>query len=128
MILFLDTTSDTYVLALATREGRLFYTRKIVRDERIGDRVFHIVENFLKKKKPTAIIAVTGPGRFSGIRHGMSIANTLAFVWHIPLIGIEKKDNETLQALVKRALLQKTSSSLLTPRYGQEPTITITTK
>ncbi len=124
MILFLDTTSDIYMLALATREGVLLRTKKITRDDRIGDRVFRVVENFLQGKKLGAIIAVTGPGRFSGIRHGMSVANTLAFAWQIPLVGIEKKDDETLQALMKRALLQNASSSFLVPRYGQEPTIT----
>lgn len=124
MILFLDTTSDIYVLALATREGVLLHTKKIARDERIGDRAFRVVEHFLKKKKLTAIIAVIGPGRFSGIRHGMSIANTLAFAWTIPLIGVEKKDGETPRALLKRAVLQETSS-LLVPHYGQEPTITL---
>lgn len=125
MILFLDTTTDTYVIALATFEGKLLRVKKIVRSARVGDVIFTAVAGFLKKKKPERIIVVIGPGRFSGIRHGMSIANTLAFAWHVPLVGIEKKEKEFLQNMLHRALQQKISSSLLSPRYGQEPNITL---
>lgn len=123
MILFCDTTADIYTLALATREGVLARRKAIVRSARIGDKVFAIITAFLKKKKPERMIVVTGPGRFSGIRHGITIANTLAFAWRIPLFGIEKKEKETPQRILKRALRQKNSFSFLIPRYGQEPSI-----
>lgn len=128
MILFLDTTTDAYALALCTQEGRFLRRKVLMRNDRIGDAVFRTVTMFLKKKKITLIVAVLGPGRFSGIRHGIVIANTLSFAWDIPLRGIEKNDRETPRQLLNRALQQKNSSLLLVPRYGQEPTITLPKK
>ncbi len=124
MILFFDTTTDQYLLALCSDGGHFLRRKVLSRDERIGDRVFRVINDFLKKKNPAMIIAVIGPGRFSGIRHGVSIANALAFAWGIPLLGVEKKSSEDMKHLLQRALRQK-SSSLLLPRYGQEPSITI---
>lgn len=124
MILFLDTTTDDYCIALCSDTGQFLLRKVLQRAERIGDKVFRATRNFLKKKKPTRIIVVVGPGRFSGIRHSLSIANTLAFAWSIPLIGVEKRSDEDMRHLLKRALRQKPSSFLL-PHYGQEPTITL---
>lgn len=124
MILFLDTTTDQYLLALCSSEGRFLRRKVLQRDERIGDRVFRAIAALLKGKRITMVVAIVGPGRFSGIRHGIAIANTLAFVWNIPIVGIEKKIGENMKGLLRRALRQKTSSFLI-PRYGQEPNITM---
>lgn len=125
MILFLDTTADVHLLALANIEGTLIRRKRIGRDERRGDTVFRVIDNWARKNRFSSIIVVTGPGRFSGIRHGITIANTLAFALHIPLYGIKKKDGETSQQLIARALRRRASPLFLIPHYGQEPNITI---
>ena len=127
MILFLDTTTDTYALALATRAGKILRIKKIVRDERIGDKLFTAITGFLKTKKLAGIIAVTGPGRFSGIRQSIAIANTLAFAWGVPLAGVEKNEGDTVDILLERGICQfaTASASYLLPAYGMEPTITL---
>lgn len=129
MILFLDTTDDVYSLALATREGRVLRTKKITRNARIGDAVFRVIRTWAGKKRFSNIVVVTGPGRFSGIRHGVTIANTLGFAWDISVIGVEKRDKENLKMLVRRGAqqlqTQKNFSTLVIPAYGKEPNITL---
>lgn len=129
MILFLDTTDDVYSLALATREGRVLRTKKIKRDARIGDAVFRTIRMWAGKKGFSKIIVITGPGRFSGIRHGVTIANTLGFAWNVPVIGVVRDGKESMKTLARRGVqqlqMQKNFSTFAIPSYGKEPNITL---
>lgn len=131
MILFCDTTGvDVSLLALVTKQGRVLRTRSIRRNDRIGDQVFRAITKFFKKDKPEAIIVVVGPGRFSGIRHGIALANTLAFAWGIQVAGVVNPNNISARALAREGieLLRRHPTSFVLPAYGQEPTITLPKK
>ncbi|CAN5318097.1 hypothetical protein BH10PAT1_BH10PAT1_3990 [soil metagenome] len=65
--------------------------------ERSSQKLLPFIEEVLKKNKLktndiTEIKVNTGPGSFTGLRIGITIANTLGFVLGIPVNG---KDTET---------------------------------
>jgi tRNA threonylcarbamoyladenosine biosynthesis protein TsaB len=49
----------------------------------------------------TALGVATGPGSFNGTRVAVTVAKTLAFVWHLPLVGIP-----TLDGIAQAAAMQ----------------------
>jgi tRNA threonylcarbamoyl adenosine modification protein YeaZ len=101
MILAIDTSTDSYEFAL-------FWPDKISKEfsakrEDKKDALFYI-DQFLKKNKVDlkdlkAIAVFKGPGSFTGLRVGISIANTLAWVLKIPVIGFsgEKYQGDALK-------------------------------
>ena len=127
MILFVDTTTDTLCIALCSRKGRLLRQKTFARKEQGGNHVFRAVAALLAKNAPTGIIAVTGSGRFSGIRHGVTIANTLAFAWGIRAVGVKKEANEHGAEMIARGvrlLAHVRPSTVVLPSYDKEPSIT----
>lgn len=73
------------------------------------------------------IIAVTGPDTFSTLRSNVAIANTLAFAWQIPVVGISRKEFKNRKELLKIGFkkLKKTKiGKFVMPVYDREPNIT----
>lgn len=128
MILFLDTTTDTLCVALCSHKGRILRRKTFVRKEQGGNKTFRAVVTLLAKNKPAGIIVVTGSGRFSGIRHGVTIANTLAFAWGIRAVGVKKEVNEHTEEMIARGvrlLAGRRLSAFVLPSYDKEPNITV---
>lgn len=65
------------------------------------------------------VVVYRGPGSFTGIRIGVSIANALAESLRIPIIGLT---GDTW--LTDYHALTETKGELVTPLYGQEAHIT----
>lgn len=96
MILSIDTSADTYHFAL-------FWPDKISKELKAEqkdkkDALFYIIQ-FLKKNGVKlsdlkAIAVFRGPGSFTGLRVGISVANTLAWVLKIPVIGFSGVQNQ----------------------------------
>lgn len=61
------------------------------------------------------VIVFKGPGSFTGLRIGLSVANALAAGLHIPIVG-ESGDNWQQNGLSK--LLKKTNQKIILPNYG----------
>lgn len=70
----------------------------------------------------TGIVVFKGPGSFTGLRIGISVANTLAYGNNIPVIGA-KSDNWITQGLNELAAGAKPGQVVL-PDYGAGPNIT----
>ena len=72
------------------------------------------------------ILVVTGPGAFGAVRAGVVMANTADFVLRIPLAGIELKEGQSFEEIIKKGFLKikKTKSGIVSPVYGKEPNIT----
>jgi tRNA threonylcarbamoyladenosine biosynthesis protein TsaB len=74
------------------------------------------------------IIVNSGPGSFTGLRIGISVANTIAYSKNIPIIGVEAGEigfDYLLQQGLK--MLESASSQFVgsvVPQYGAEPNIT----
>jgi tRNA threonylcarbamoyladenosine biosynthesis protein TsaB len=87
---------------------------------------------FKKNKKITAdlkgVAVITGPGPFTALRVGITIANTMAFALKISVVGIKLDEFKNTKELIelsykkfKKAKLKK----IAIPFYGKEPNITI---
>lgn len=91
-ILFLDTSSFFINIAIIEDNNFLFHFKE-KSDNKLSDRIFSLIENAFAKAntKPQEIkkIYVTnGPGSFTGIRIGLTIAKTMAWDLNIPICTV----------------------------------------
>lgn len=91
VIAVIDTTNNKEVTAGLKIDGKQFIEKKPL-DTRKAQVVLPLLETLLKKhglqvKDITGIEVNTGPGSFTGIRVGISIANALGFLLNVPVNG-----------------------------------------
>ena len=93
--------------------------------------LFEIDQLFAEANKSpqnlTGIIAVIGPGPFTALRVGITIANTLAYSLAVPVVGFKTSQFDSLSNLIskgEKAILLKKQTKPLIPYYGKEPNIT----
>jgi len=67
------------------------------------------------------VVVFKGPGSFTGLRIGITVANALAYSLNVPIVSVE--DPEWLQKGTKR-LLAGESEPVALPEYGAAPHIT----
>lgn len=129
MYLFINNLRQkTTILGLKQRK-EVFWRNYSNRNEKI----ILSIDDFLKKQGKTlkemkGIVAVNGPGSFSGIRSALSVSNALAWVLKIPVIGINLAPGAEDKDLFKKGikeLLKKKKRKPATPFYGKEPNITL---
>lgn len=102
-----------------------------VRNGKRGD-ILAAVDSLLRSQKKTiaslaGIIVVTGPGHFSHLRTGISIANAIGFALGVPVVGVAADQFSNDAELIKKGttLLKKTKLFRpVMPMYGKEPSIT----
>jgi tRNA threonylcarbamoyladenosine biosynthesis protein TsaB len=66
----------------------------------------------------TKVLVYTGPGSFTGLRIGISVANALAYSLSVPIVGA-CGDN-----WLEEARYAKPTSKFVVPFYGSDPHIT----
>lgn len=77
-------------------------------------------EQKLELKNVSGLIVYRGPGSFTGLRIGITVANTLSYSLNIPIVGSTGED--WLQADQKA--LTRASSGVVVPEYGAPVHIT----
>jgi tRNA A37 threonylcarbamoyltransferase TsaD len=110
VILGLDSTGDKTVVGLL--EG----DKMTIKEQRRLPTDFDLLKNIdslLSGRRPDAICVCLGPGSYTGTRLGVVIANTLAWVWGIPVYGLPHRhfrgSKELLWAGQKRCERQEKS-------------------
>lgn len=101
-ILAIDTATENCSVAL--RRGSQVWQRQALSPREHSQRVLGFItevlaEAKLNKTDITGIVASIGPGSFTGVRIGVSVAQGLAFSLQVPVVGVS-----TLAALAQRAL------------------------
>lgn len=97
-ILYLDTTNNQQVVLSINQEKNLTIKKKVTFLK--AQIVLPIIEkliktNGLKLSEITEIKVHTGPGSFTGIRVGLSVANALAYALGIKVNG-KKLENKAI--------------------------------
>ncbi|MFA5935836.1 MAG: hypothetical protein WC787_03215 [Patescibacteria group bacterium] len=77
-------------------------------------------------KNVRGVCVVSGPGSFSSVRAGVLIANMLARLLRVPLVGVSVREADDLTNLSDRLSRQDVSpQSFVAPVYDAEPNITM---
>lgn len=127
MTLFINTTEfNKLELALISNATLKTFEQTLAFNENY--RTLELLEKFLKKNKVsfdeiTKVIACSGPGSFTGIRVGLSMAQAFGFAKNIPVITITK--NKIPADLTKLESLKLSNSKIF---YGAQPNITMSKK
>lgn len=127
MILFINTTEfNKLELALISQGTVKTFGQDLVFNENY--RTLELLEKFLKKNKVSfddlkKVIVCSGPGSFTGIRVGLSLAQAFGFAKNIPVLTITK--NKIPVNLIQLESLKNSSAKIF---YGAKPNITIAKK
>ncbi len=88
MHLFIDTHLNDVVVILY-KNGKII-KKEIIKDEEEHSRVLMpLINKILDKDKLESIIVVNGPGSFTGVRLGVTVAKTLAYTLEKPIRMID---------------------------------------
>lgn len=140
--LLIDTSTPLIQIALADRD--IIFAKEELGSEKLSkdllphiEKILH--ENELKPEKLIGIIAYLGPGSYTALRIGITIANTFSYSLDIPIAGIqgedpgkEKFDLKTMEPFDLNLLLKEglkilnnseRNISLISPFYGKKPNV-----
>jgi tRNA threonylcarbamoyladenosine biosynthesis protein TsaB len=129
----MDTANENVVLGLWDQEKSVW----VHKEEFLGGRELNAlivkrldkVLSYSQEHQSTlkGIIVAAGPGSFTGLRIGMSVANTLAYTLDVPIVApAETKSAEDLCQNGLKMLKSRgaTFDEAVVPHYGAEPHIT----
>lgn len=90
--LFLDTSSFYINIAIISDE-KIIYNRSELNSPKLSESIFLFIEEAFNKSKIKAtdldkVFIVNGPGSFTGVRVGVTIAKTMAWSLKIPVIPL----------------------------------------
>lgn len=105
MALILSIETSTSVCSVALHDsGHLVAIVELHQDNVHSQKLMLLIEDLMKRAGSNsedlkAVAVSSGPGSYTGLRIGVSVAKGFAFAHDIPLIGVD-----TLQALAKRVI------------------------
>ena len=92
-----------------------------------SEQLLRLINQLIGRRWPRVkkIIVVRGPGPFTAVRTGLVVANTLAWLRSIPVIGVVYDYKLTIKDFpILTKLKLHRSKNIIYPWYGKEPNIT----
>ena len=132
-ILIIDTTEETTGIALVNHlpagglDKQQIWLSKRNQSEELLPNIYKLLkENSVKPEQLKWVAINKGPGSFTGLRIGISIANTFGYALNIPVIGLANIAGDTAERLEKLSELITTETKFtqIMPEYGRPPRIT----
>lgn len=137
MILAINTAKQNSIFVGLFKEGSKVFLREmeIAVEFHESEKLLALIDGLLKKAKVapqalTGIIVVNGPGSFTALRIGVTVANTFSYVLNIPAAGIKLTELDKFTPLeigiikLGESKLKKAKiGELVMPFYGAEPKI-----
>lgn len=129
MFLTIRTDNPEAEIGLYNGQTKLSY-HKWHADRRLATELLGCIRDELKKQNAdwpdvTGVVVFKGPGSFTGLRIGITVADSIAYGNSIPIVGTQGDD--WIAAGTKRLAAGETDKLVL-PEYGAEANITISTK
>lgn len=126
MILALRTDSMTAFLATLSPAGKILKSNEWEAGRQLSVQLPAAIDEILAQSNSsytdlTGLIVYEGPGSFTGLRIGITIANTIAHEQNIPIIGTTG-DDWIVDGVQKLKSAQP--GSIVMPVYGGEANIT----
>ncbi len=129
LILTIRTDKPEAELGLYQDDTRLAYTAWAAHRE-LAETIQDRVEKLLKEQSKQladiqGIVAYQGPGSFTGLRIGLTVANALAYSLQVPIVATGSPD---WIKFGQQRLASGQTDTIAMPEYGSEPNITLPRK
>lgn len=126
MILALRTDSPIAEFYLFSQKGQKLSEKTWQADRNLARELLSQLEIFLRDNNAvfqdiTGLIVYRGPGSFTGLRIGLTVANTWAYSENIPIVG---ETGDDWREMGIKHLQMGTNHTGVMPLYGSEPRIT----
>lgn len=126
MILTLRTDSPTAYITLLDDQGIEVKQEIWQADRTLADNLHRHIDELLRAadsgwEELAGILVYRGPGSFTGLRIGITVANALAYGLDIPVIG---ETSDEWQGRAFSRLQNGGNDRIVLPHYGADPNIT----
>jgi tRNA threonylcarbamoyladenosine biosynthesis protein TsaB len=135
MILFIDSSTEKLRLWLKNDDFEVNFEKTLGRE--MAKNILAEIKEFLAENGANwqnlrGICVFAGPGSFTGLRIGVTVANTLADSLKIPIVGEKNSDNsknngenlENWREIALEKLNSGADDKIALPFYGAEANIT----
>ena len=132
MVLLINTADGENIEIALAKAGKIIKRKNIKAKYRQAEKLLPAFDDLLKElrtnlTKIKGIAVVAGPGSFSALRVGISLANTLGWTLNLPVLGVkldEFGNFEELAEVAAKKIKKVKVGSIVEPYYGKEPNIT----
>lgn len=126
MIIVINTSANDTGLWLYDGKGTLLQAEAWESGRQLSSQLLAHIEALLLAQKSTwkdltGVVVFRGPGSFTGLRIGITVANAIAYAQSIPIVG-ERGDNWLKKGLERLAI--QAGDQQVVPYYGASPNIT----
>lgn len=129
MILHINTSDEIGMVSLNNLEnGHVIVAREIEDGKSFSEEILKKIDeldsNLFSDNRLKAIIVNIGPGSYTGLRIGVTVANFLALSGNAPVYGYKKAEFDTVRKIILQDISDKKFSSPVLPFYSNPPNIT----
>lgn len=126
MILAVNTAGETTELILLSTEGKRLAEKRWQAERQLSAQLLDAMKGLLAPlgadwSDLTGIVVMRGPGSFTGLRIGATVANAIAYARRIPIVGT--LGGQWITTGLQR-LQDGHNDTQVVPEYGAPPRIT----